>query len=168
MQYWIFVHNSKSIYKIQFPLWKTSRSTSCCIWSSSIFILMTSYWQMYRDWIFFYNMSFQIDQVLTKHATTVPATLTFTFLSYLIVRVSYPILRLSYPIVRVSYQVFRLPYRENRLSGYAFIVYQVLRVSGFPFIVYRVNRNTSAFSWTNKGKNPGISFILLLLSGYMY
>ena len=30
---------------------------------------------------------------------TVPATLTFTFLSYPIVCVSYPIVRLSYPIV---------------------------------------------------------------------
>ena len=47
---------------------------------------------------------------------TVPATLTFTFLSY--------------PIVRVSYQDFRLSYRENRLSGFPFIVYQVLRLSG--------------------------------------
>ena len=66
---------------------------------------------------------------------TVPATLTFTFLSYPILRVSYPIVRLSYPIVRVSYQVFRLSYRENRLSGFPFIVYQVLRLSGFAFIM---------------------------------
>ena len=56
-------------------------------------------------------------------------TLIFTFLSYPIVRVSYPIVRLSYPIVRVYYQVFRLSYRENRLSGFAFIMYQVLRLS---------------------------------------
>ena len=75
--------------------------------------------------------------------STVPATLTFTFLSYPIVRVSYPIVRLSYTIVRVSYQVLRLSYRENRLSGFALIVYQVLRLSGF--FVYHVNRNTSAF-----------------------
>ena len=54
--------------------------------------------------------------------TTVPATLTCTFLSY-------PTVRVSYPIVRVSYQVFRLSYRETRLSGFAFIVYQVLRLS---------------------------------------
>ena len=60
--------------------------------------------------------------------STVPATLTFTFLSY-------PIVRLSYPLVRVSYQVFRLSYRENLLSGFPFIVYQVLRLSGFPFFV---------------------------------
>ena len=66
---------------------------------------------------------------------TVPATLTFTFLSYPTVRISYPIVRLSYLIVRVSYKVFRLSYRENRLSGFAFIVYQVLRLSGFTFIV---------------------------------
>ena len=71
---------------------------------------------------------------------TVPATLTFTCLSYPIVRLSYPIVRLSYPIVRLSYQVFRLSYRENRLSGFAFIVYQVLRLSGFPFIVFQVLR----------------------------
>ena len=75
--------------------------------------------------------------MLNKHVTwfTVPATLTFTFLSYPIVRVSYPIVRLSYPIVRVSYQVFRLSYRENRLSGFAFIVYQVLRLPGVACIV---------------------------------
>ena len=66
--------------------------------------------------------------------------LTFTFLSYPVVRVSYHIVRLSYSIVRVSYQVFRLSYRENCLSGVAFIVYQVLRLSGFPFIVYQVLR----------------------------
>ena len=66
--------------------------------------------------------------------STVAATLTLTFLSYpIVVRVSYPIVRLSYPIVRVSY-------RENRLSGFAFIVYQVLRLSGFAFIVYQVLR----------------------------
>ena len=53
---------------------------------------------------------------------TVPATLTFTFLSY-------PIVRLSYPIVRVSYKVFRLSYRENRLSGFPFIVYKVFRIA---------------------------------------
>ena len=57
-------------------------------------------------------------------------------------RVSYPIVRLYYPIVRVSYQVFRLSYREDPLSDFPFIVYQVLRlhVSGFPFIVYQVLR----------------------------
>ena len=87
---------------------------------------------------------------------TVPATLTFTFLSYPIVRVSYPIVPLSYCIVRVSYQVFRLSYREKpfirfsvyRVSGFAFIRFSVYRVSGFAFIrfcVYHVNRNTSAF-----------------------
>ena len=70
---------------------------------------------------------------------TVLATLTFTFLSYPIVRVSYHILCLFYPIVRVSCHVFRLSYRENRLSGFAFI----------RFCVYRVNRNTSAFSRIN-------------------
>ena len=79
---------------------------------------------------------------IVTSTSTVTATLTFTFLSYPIVRVSYSIVRLSYPIVRVSYQVFRLSYRKNRLSGFPFIVYQV----------YRVNRNTSAFSWTNKRK----------------
>ena len=71
-----------------------------------------------------------------QHFSTVPATLTFTFLSYPIVRVSYPIVRLSYPIVRVSYQVLRLSYRENRLTGFAFIVYQGLHLSGFAFIVW--------------------------------
>ena len=82
--------------------------------------------------------------------STVPATLTFTFLSYPIVRVSYPIVRLSYPLVRVSYQVFRLSYRENLLSGFAFILYQVLRLSGLPFIVWiGIPRY---FSWTNKRK----------------
>ena len=40
----------------------------------------------------------------------------------------------------VSYQVFRLSHRENRLSGFALIVYQVLRLSGFVFIVYQVLR----------------------------
>ena len=59
-------------------------------------------------------------------STTIPATLTFTFLSY--------------PIVRVSSQVFRLSYRKNRLSGLVFIVNEVLRLSDFPFIVYQVLR----------------------------
>ena len=55
-------------------------------------------------------------------------------------RVSYSIVNLSYPIVRVSYmyQVFRLSYRENCLSGFAFIVYQVLRLIGFVFIRFSV------------------------------
>ena len=61
-------------------------------------------------------------------------------------RISYPVLRLSYPIVRVSYPVMRLSYytmyvsyhvssRENRLSGIAFIVYQVFLLSAFVFIM---------------------------------
>ena len=69
---------------------------------------------------------------------TVLATLTFTFLSYPIVRVSHPIVRLPYPIVRVSYmyQFFRARYPivETVYTGFAFIVYQVLRLSGFVFI----------------------------------
>ena len=108
---------------------------------------------------------------------TVPATLTFTFLSYPIVRISYPIVRLSYPIVLVSYQVFRLSYCENRLSGFAFIVYQVLRLSGFAFIVYQV-LCLSGFPFivrigiprhffiNKQAKIPEISYILLLLVDY--
>ena len=76
-----------------------------------------------------------------------PATLTFTFLSYPIVRVSYPTgvypIRFSvYRIVKSVYQVYPLSgfpfivYQVLRLSGFAFIVYQVLRLSGFPFIVW--------------------------------
>ena len=85
-------------------------------------------------------MSNKLLKIGASFTCTVPATLTFTFLSYPIVRVSYPIVRLSYPIVRVSYQVFSLSYRENRLSGFPFIVYQVLRLSRFPFIVHQVLR----------------------------
>ena len=63
----------------------------------------------------------------------------------------------SYPIVRVSYQVFHLSYRENHLSGFAFIVYQVIRLSFIRFCVYQVsvylvNRNASPFSWSNTRK----------------
>ena len=73
-------------------------------------------------------------QTYPTELRSVPATLTFTFLSYPIVPVSHPIVRLSYPIVHVSYQVFRLSYRENPLSGFRlscirFSVYQVFRLS---------------------------------------
>ena len=52
---------------------------------------------------------------------TSPATLTFTFLSYYILRISYPIVR--YPILSCDYpyRFFRLSYRENSLLGFAFI-----------------------------------------------
>ena len=75
----------------------------------------------------------ELSRLYTNCLYTVPARLTFTVLSYPIVRVSYPIVRFAYRIVRVSY-------RENRLSGFAFILYQVLRLSGFAFIVYQVLR----------------------------
>ena len=87
---------------------------------------------------------------------TVPGTLTFYILSSPMC-VSYPIMRLSYPIVSGFSFI---------LSWKPFIGFCIYRVSSFGFIrlsVYRVNRNTSAFSWTNKKKIPNIFYILLLL-----
>ena len=57
----------------------------------------------------------------------------------------YPIRFSVNPIVKTDYQVLRL----------SCIRFSVYRVAGFAFkrfCVYRVNRNTSAFSWTNKRK----------------
>ena len=93
---------------------------------------------------------------------TVPATLTFTFLSYPIVRLSYSIVCVSYlilscvypirfsgyPIVKTFYQVC-----VYRVSCFAFIRFSGYRLSGFAWIRFSVNRvnwNTSAFSRTNE------------------
>ena len=55
--------------KYNFSLLKPCRSVSHCVWSASNDIMMTSYWQVHRDWIFVYNMLWWIYQAFTMHGT---------------------------------------------------------------------------------------------------
>ena len=71
---------------------------------------------------------------------------------YPILSCVYPILSCVYPIMFSVYPIVKTVYQVLRLSCIRFCVYQVLRFSCNRFCVYRVNRNTSAFSWTNKRK----------------
>ena len=71
---------------------------------------------------------------------------------YPILSCVFPILSCMYPIRFSVYPIVKTVYQVLRLSCIRFCVYQFLRLSCIRFWVYRVNRNTSAFSWTNKRK----------------
>ena len=108
---------------------------------------------------FRFNLYFFCCLSTGNNYSTRNVNLYFSILScvYPILSCVYPILSCVYPIRFSVHPIVKTVYQVLRLSCIRFCVYQVsvYRVSGFAFIrfcVYRVNRNTSAFSCTNKRK----------------